>query len=159
MGHVNDKYDFTISMFILHPTEPKIALHWHEKLQMWNNFGGHIELDEDPLECLHKEMIEETGLQPDEYEILVTHDAPKGIGVKEMPNPFALHMWQYGEMEHWHIDMPYVMKAKTVTLRPQEGESQQIGWYTMSEIEELHQKSMLDKGTLRICEWLAKKYF
>jgi 8-oxo-dGTP pyrophosphatase MutT (NUDIX family) len=159
MGHVHDRFDFTVSMFVLHPDKPKIALHWHDKLQLWNNFGGHIELDEDPLETLHKEMQEETGLLPSEYDILETHDAPTGIGVKELPNPFAMHLWKYGELPHWHIDLPYIMKAKKSELNPLEGESQKVGWYTIEQIQSLQKNSSLDKGTLKICEWIAKKYF
>lgn len=158
MAHVHDKYDFTVSMFLLHPIEKKLALHYHEKLGLWNNFGGHIELDEDPLECLEKEMIEETGLLPDDYDIIVTHDSPKNVGVKELPNPFAIHMWKYGELDHWHIDLPFVIKCKTDVIKPQENESQQTKWLTLKEIKSLHSTKHIDTGVLNICEWIFENH-
>ncbi len=158
MPHIHDKYDFTVSMFVLHPSEPKIGLHWHDKLGFWNNFGGHIEMDEDPLECLEHEMLEETGLKPYQYEFIKTHDAPEGIGTDEMPNPFGLHKWRYGDLDHWHIDLPYLIQAKSDVLQPAEGESQKIGWFTIEEIIAFHDSGDLDEGTLKICRWIAEKY-
>lgn len=154
MPHIHDKYDFTVSMFLLHPTKQEICMHWHKKLGFWNNFGGHIELDQDPLECLHQEMKEETGLSPDEYRILQTHDAPKNIGVKEMPSPFSMHLWKYGELEHYHIDLPYILRAKHTNLCPQEGESQDIAWFDMKKIRDYHKQGKIDTGTKDICEWI-----
>ena len=37
-------------------------LHWHAKNGMWLPPGGHVERDEDPIEAVHREVLEETGL-------------------------------------------------------------------------------------------------
>ena len=37
-------------------------LHWHASNAMWLPPGGHIEADEDPIEAVHREVLEETGL-------------------------------------------------------------------------------------------------
>jgi 8-oxo-dGTP pyrophosphatase MutT (NUDIX family) len=159
MPHINELYDYTVSFFVLHPTEPKICLHFHKKLGFWNNLGGHIELDEDPLETLEKELYEESGLKPENYTIIETHQGPSGIGVKELPNPFGLHMYKYGDKNHWHIDMPYIIKSKTAVLQPLEGESQQIDWFDIPAIQDMSKNKQVDPSTLKICEWIADKYF
>ena len=157
MPHIHDKYDFTVSMFVVHPTKDLICLHWHKKLGLWNNFGGHVELDQDPLECLEQEMLEETGLKPDEYEILQTYDGPKNIGVKEMPNPFGLHMWKYGDLEHYHIDLPYIIRVKHTNFSPHEGESLKIEWFDQEKIQEFFADGKIDQGTKGICDWIFEK--
>ena len=159
MPHIHDKYDFTVSMFVIHPSDPKFCVHWHEKLQVWNCFGGHIELDQDPLEALEAEMSEETGLSPDDYDILQTYDAPLGVGDKELPNPFAVNLWKYGDIDHYHIDMPYVLRAKTDVIKPLENESQQIKWITLDKAEHMHNTGEIDDSVIRILRWLANRYF
>jgi 8-oxo-dGTP pyrophosphatase MutT (NUDIX family) len=158
MPHINKLYDFTVSFFILHPTEQKICLHYHEKLGFWNNLGGHIELDEDPLLTIRRELREEAGLAADDYEIIETNEGPRDIGVKDLPNPFGLHLYKYGDLKHWHIDLPYIIKSKTTKLSPEAGESQQIGWYGIEQIRKLAKNGELDESTLTICEWIANKY-
>jgi 8-oxo-dGTP pyrophosphatase MutT (NUDIX family) len=158
MGHIHEKYDFTVSFFVMHPSEKKIAMHYHKKLKLWNNFGGHIELDEDPLECIHKEMREETGLQPEDYDIMETYDAPRNVGVKELPNPFGLFMWKYTDINHWHIDFPYILKSKKYELRPQAGESTDIKWLTLAEITDYYENKKIDLGVFNICKWIFDKH-
>ena len=158
MAHVHDKYDFTVSFFLIHPSKSKIALHFHKKLNLWNNFGGHIELDEDPLECLHKEMLEETGFAPNDYEIIETHDSPKGVGVKELPNPFGMNLWKYADQNHWHIDLPFILKCKKDSFSPQAGESIEIEWFSLEKIRKYNSQNKIDEGVLKICEWIFKNY-
>ncbi len=63
MAHIHEHYDFTVSAYVLHPTQPKIALHFHKKLFKWLQFGGHVELDEDPAQALTHELLEEAGFK------------------------------------------------------------------------------------------------
>ena len=49
MPHIHEKIDFTAEAFIV--CENKVLLRIHDKLKVWMSIGGHIELDEDPVEA------------------------------------------------------------------------------------------------------------
>ncbi len=154
MAHIHELYDFTVSFFILHPTEKKFCLHFHKKLGFWNQLGGHIELDEEPMEALARELAEEAGLQPGEYEILETAKGPSPRTARVIPSPFSVIIYNYGDTPHKHIDMPYIIKSKAEKLQPAKGESAQIGWFTIEEIRKMFADEVLDGSVLDICEWI-----
>jgi 8-oxo-dGTP pyrophosphatase MutT (NUDIX family) len=158
MPHIHELYDFTVSFYILHPTEKKLCLHFHVKLDKWAQLGGHIELDEDPMESLERELLEEAGISKNEYTIVAADNYPKLTNTKTYPAPFSLVIYKYGDMAHKHIDLPYVVQSKTLELKPQSGESMQIDWFTLKQIRELHSQNQLQDSTLDMCEWIFKNY-
>src|SRR3989344_8374740 len=60
MGHIHQRIDFTASVYVVF--EGKVLLHMHKIHKMWLPPGGHIELDEDPVEAAIREAKEEVGL-------------------------------------------------------------------------------------------------
>ncbi len=158
MAHIHELYDFTVSFYILHPTDKKLCLHYHRKLETWNQLGGHIELDEQPLESLERELLEEAGLQPTDYTVIETVNQPKTSEILSIPAPFSVVIYDYGDTGHKHIDLPYIVKSKTAILEPKENESKQINWFDISEIKDLHKKGLLQTSTLEICEWVLNNY-
>jgi 8-oxo-dGTP pyrophosphatase MutT (NUDIX family) len=60
MAHIHDKIDFTVEVFIVH--KDKVLLRMHDKFKFWLSIGGHIELDEDPIQAAYREVKEEVGL-------------------------------------------------------------------------------------------------
>jgi 8-oxo-dGTP pyrophosphatase MutT (NUDIX family) len=158
MAHIHELYDFTVSFFILHPTERKFCLHFHHKLNFWNQLGGHIELNEDPMQALERELAEEAGLQKGQYEIIETTSGPAPRSARTIPNPFSVIIYNYGDTPHKHIDMPYIVKSKTAVLAPAEGESAKIGWFSIEEIHEMFDSGVLDGSVLDICEWVYANY-
>ncbi len=60
MPHIHEKIDYTVEVFIVHKN--KVLLRMHDKFKIWLSVGGHIELDEDPLEAAFREVKEEVGL-------------------------------------------------------------------------------------------------
>ncbi len=159
MAHIHELYDFTVSFFIRHPTERKICLHYHHKLGFWNQLGGHIELDEQPIEALERELIEEAGLRPEMYEILQTATGPMPRNASVIPAPFSVVIYEYGKgSRHKHIDMPYIIKSKTETLAPAEGESVQIDWFSIEQMKTMHDQGILDSAVLDICTWIFETH-
>src|SRR3989338_6271061 len=55
-GHV------TGSAWLVHPTEDKVLLHFHKKLQKWMQFGGHADGSSDFLNVAVREAEEESGI-------------------------------------------------------------------------------------------------
>ncbi len=157
MPHIHELYDFTVSFLVLHPTEPKILLHYHEKLKCWNQLGGHIELDEQPMETLERELAEEAGLQKGSYEILETHKTPSPRGIISLTAGFGLFVYDYGNTGHKHIDIPYIIKSKTTYIKPAKGESEQIGWFSRNEISKMHNDGLIQDAIYDICEWIFEK--
>jgi 8-oxo-dGTP pyrophosphatase MutT (NUDIX family) len=60
MPHIHDKIDFTVEAFIVYKN--KVLLRMHDKAHIWMSVGGHVELHEDPVEALVREVKEEVGL-------------------------------------------------------------------------------------------------
>jgi 8-oxo-dGTP diphosphatase len=157
MPHIHELYDFTTSAFILHPTEPKLCLHFHKKLQCWLQPGGHIELDEDPAEALERELKEETGLTPHDYTFVGDPDQPHPRSAKTIRLPMHLSVHSVDGAHH-HIDFTYLVRAKTTTLAPAEHESQQIEWFDIDQINKLYAQHLVFDNVYDICSYIFLHY-
>ena len=157
MSHIHELYDFTVSAFILHPNKPKLCLLKHTKLNKWFQPGGHIELNEDPLQALEHELFEETGLILDDCTIIEPADQPNVKGQKTLPLPHLFNVHDYNG-GHKHIDMEFLVRSNTETFSPQENESQRIEWFNKDQIRILHSEGDMFDGTLDICEWLFSNH-
>lgn len=60
MPHIHEKIDFTVEVFIVYKN--KVLLRMHDKFGFWLSVGGHIELDEDPIQAAYREVKEEVGM-------------------------------------------------------------------------------------------------
>jgi 8-oxo-dGTP pyrophosphatase MutT (NUDIX family) len=149
-----DKH-FTASAYILTTEpEPRILLAYHRKLQAWMQPGGHIERNENPIEALIREVAEEAGIDISDH---VGKHEEKGDGVTTVPlpnfieeQPIPAHA---DKPAHVHLDMGYVFRIPAQDLRPAEGESEQIGWFTLSELAAL---PMLDNVRATTSKLLQK---
>ena len=74
MPHIHEKMDFTVETFIVHKN--KVLLRKHDKLKIWMSVGGHVELDEDPVEAALREVKEEVGLDITLYQKKTIDRAP-----------------------------------------------------------------------------------
>lgn len=116
-----------------------VALHEHEKLDMWLPAGGHIDRDELPHEAAKRETREEVGL---EVELV----APESAGLesetaRSIPKPqhFLLEDINVsgGEVGHQHIDFIYYGHAETREIDPGPGEAPPDAWvwFTPDELD------------------------
>ena len=154
MAHIHELYDFTTSAFIMHPTDPKLLLLHHIKLNSWLQPGGHIELDENPLQALHHELQEETGLLPADYDIIEPADHPVTTGTSiTLPLPFYVSDHRFNDT-HRHIDSSYLIRSRTETITVTPDGAHAIGWLTLEEIRSKHAEGVMFDDTLQICEWI-----
>jgi len=61
MPHIHEKIDFTAEVFIVHHN--RVLLRLHDKYNIWLSVGGHIELNEDPMEAAIREVKEEVNIE------------------------------------------------------------------------------------------------
>ena len=83
-------------------------LHWHASNAMWLPPGGHIEADEDPIEAVHREVLEETGLT---VEVLPTAAPFTYAEPPQLPPPVTIMVEDIADHPvdgpHQHIDSVY----------------------------------------------------
>jgi len=112
MPHIHEKIDFTVEVFVVYKN--KVLLRKHEKYDIWLSVGGHIELDEDPVQSAIREVREEVGL---EVEIVggkkgVGDGSTENRGYQDLIPPKYLGMHPAGEI-HKHITLVYFAVANS----------------------------------------------
>ncbi len=130
MPHIHEKYDFTITLFILF--EAKVLLVNHPRYNKWIPVGGHIELDEDPEQAIYREAAEETGL---EIELLTTKPDVKSAGTRFMPTPNYMDVHE-ANSPHKHISLIYFARAKSRDYKLSE-EHTELKWFTAEEVQDI----------------------
>lgn len=113
-GHI------TASAFVVHPTEPALALVLHRKLERWLQPGGHVEPDDLDMEAAsRREVAEETGLSD-----LIP------LGIVDVD----VHTFPAGgeQPEHLHLDVRQGFVARTESLVPSD-ESDDVKWASFVE--------------------------
>lgn len=129
---------FVATVYIVN--DGAVALHEHEKLEMWLPPGGHIDRDELPHEAAIRETREETGLDVD----LVTpesHDLDSSTA-RSIPKPqhFLLEDIDVydGDVGHQHIDFIYYGRVESRAIDPASGETpaEAWEWFTDEELDE-----------------------
>lgn len=130
--------------------EYKVLLHKHKKHGFWLGIGGHIEKDENPIEALHREVKEETGLEI----VLITDKLLEIEDVKELTCPTAILEEQLSaiknEPAHKHIDLIYFAICKNPQKIKME---EQFVWVSLEETKKMD----LEKETHYILKKLFKK--
>jgi ADP-ribose pyrophosphatase YjhB (NUDIX family) len=122
---------FTATAIIVH--QDKVLLHLHKKLNFWVPVGGHIEANELPQEAALREAKEESGLEIELY--YPEKLAEMGDRVKELYRPQHLLLENIGD--HYHIDFIYYATADSDILKPQDGETADLKWFTAAGVKEL----------------------
>ncbi|HEX2864747.1 MAG TPA: NUDIX domain-containing protein, partial [Deinococcales bacterium] len=98
--------DFTVAVFVIAGTPPRLLLHPHPKLGLMLPPGGHIEPNELPDEAALRETLEETGLEV----TLLGERAPGFPAADGLPvqlvRPRGIQL-ETIKPEHEHIDLVY----------------------------------------------------
>ena len=131
MPHIHELIDFAVEAFIVH--EGKVLLVHHKALSKWLPVGGHVELDEDPEQALFREITEETGLAPEDIEIVSEKFPLTDPHVKSLYTPSFLDIHKISET-HRHIGIGYIVKANSDHIALAEKEHNDIRWFTPKEL-------------------------
>ena len=127
---------FTASAFVFN--KGRVLLIEHEKLGTWLYPGGHIEPNETPDETVLRETKEETGI--DVSFVDETDDSLGNESVTVLNKPFAILCEMIGKPSdrHYHIDMIYICKSDTDTIKVNRREAKNFGWFSYEELENLN---------------------
>lgn len=130
MAHIHEKIDWTAGVYIVH--DNKVLMRLHEKYNIWVHVGGHVELDEDPVEAAIRECKEEVGI---DITIFDTSTPPPSVrpGNKHLANPAHMNI-HYVNDTHQHCDLLYYATCEDTTVTP-ENEDDQWAWLTKEDIE------------------------
>lgn len=118
MAHIHELIDWTVAVFIVDGC--KVLLRMHEKYGVLLAVGGHIELDEDPLQAAKRECLEEVGLP-------ITVHGEEGLRnfeedqLQELPRPAAMNIHRVSE-NHQHIDVVYYATCAHTNIVPERHE-------------------------------------
>jgi 8-oxo-dGTP pyrophosphatase MutT (NUDIX family) len=110
MPHIHTapgQHDLTVSAWIVDTSQetPRLWLHMHKKFKALMQFGGHVELDENPWQSLCREIVEETGFDLDQLRVLQPpKPRPASRGMKVWPQSFAGNTHPVGS-DHFHDDI------------------------------------------------------
>lgn len=122
---------FTVTTTIVHKN--KVLLHFHKSLKKWLPIGGHIDRDELPEEAAIREAKEEAGLE------IVLYNPDENLkmdGTRDLVRPPHI-MLQDINAFHQHIDFTYYASADIFELNPEDGETNDLRWFTKEEVEKL----------------------
>jgi 8-oxo-dGTP pyrophosphatase MutT (NUDIX family) len=156
MAHIHEKIDFTVEVFVVYKN--KVLLRKHDKYKIWLSVGGHIELNEDPVQAAHREVEEEVGLKIELWDPRTENGSDDYF--EEMIPPII--MGRHGSIhptnhDHIHITMIYFARAvnDNVTVRYEGDRSDEWKWFTKEEIERMDLRSNVRTYALRALKELA----
>ena len=162
MPHIHEQpgqHDMTVSAYIVRTddTEPKCMVHMHRKMGKLMQIGGHIELTETPWQSLAHELEEESGYSLDELQV-VQHTADRVMEVASInhPTPFCVNTHSVGN-GHFHSDLCYGFVANAPAKNaPAEGESADIRWLTIAEMEAAVQRGEALEDMMYVYAYLVR---
>ncbi len=132
MPHIHDKVDFTVEVFVVYKN--KVLLRKHDKYKIWLSVGGHIELDEDPIQAVIREVKEEVGLDVNIVGETLKFKEP--IDYKELIPPKFLNRHRIND-SHEHVTLVYFGSVlDNQIVQGQNEVSDSVHWFTREELDD-----------------------
>lgn len=132
MPHIHEKIDFTAKTLIVHGD--RVLLRKHDKYRIWLAVGGHIELDEDPVQAVIREAKEEVGL--DIRLLGSARSFPDEPGKRDLIPPHFLNRHNINET-HEHVSLIYVAVSDSDKVVPSgDDRSDEWKWFNREELDD-----------------------
>ncbi len=162
MAHIHtepNQHDMTISAYIVRKEndEWKCLVHFHKKVEILMQIGGHIELDETPWQTVAHELAEESGYSLGELRVAqYTADRLKEAGNITHPTPFTMNTHNVGN-DHYHSDLCYGFIADELPKNSiAEDESADLRWLTFEELKDGAERGTVLKDVVNIYDFLLQ---
>lgn len=125
---------FCTTTYIFNEEGDKCLLIRHKKLPFFLPPGGHIDENEDYLESSQREVAEELGFAKEALSYPAYLQEKDGVCLQ----PWAIQKYTIIPNEHFHYDLVFGAIVKDDTpIKPGEGESQNIQWFEVKDIDSL----------------------
>lgn len=111
----------------------KVLLRKHAKYIIWLSIGGHIELNEDPVEAALREVMEEVGLAITFLGTPAPTEATSN-NFRELLPPRFLNRNRISPT-HEHITFVYFARSRTDHVIPEQPQDE-WRWFTLEELDE-----------------------
>jgi 8-oxo-dGTP pyrophosphatase MutT (NUDIX family) len=150
MAHIHTdsaQHDLTTSAYVIFEEagkKPRMWFHEHRILRQWLQFGGHVELHENPWDTVIHELLEESGYEINQMQILQpAMRPPKMAGVVVHPQPAVVLTHPFPGADHFHIDIGNAFVTSEMPLhKVAEGESDTMRLMDLDEIKALTAKDI-----------------
>lgn len=124
---------FCSTTYLLDKDNKRTLLHWHKKLQTWLPPGGHIEINETPLDAAEREIEEEYGLNSLEF---IHPNIPRKLDNRS----YALEMPHFLisediEENHIHLDWIFFAWVDETMIVKESYQSNGMKWFSKDELE------------------------
>lgn len=133
MPHIHEKIDFCVETYIVY--DNKVLLRKHDKHKIWLSVGGHIELDEDPIQAAVREVKEEVGL-----DVKIVSTRPPTTKSKKNFTPLFPPEFMYRHpigKTHNHVGLVYFATSNTNKLVLSTTEvADDCKWFTLEELDD-----------------------
>lgn len=118
---------FVATVYVV--SDGTVALHEHDKLDMWLPPGRHIDRDELPHVAALRETREETGL---DVELVAPIDDLDSATATAIPKPQHVLLEDInvhdGDIGHQHVDFIFYGRAPSRDIEPADGEQSAEDW-------------------------------
>lgn len=131
MAHVHEKIDFTTSVYVVYAG--KVLLHVHKRAGIWLPPGGHIELNEGPIEAALREVKEEAGLDVELVGNKMSDYKPHPMRWEILPPKFINRHYYDEAKTHEHIDLVYFGTTRNPDFTAEE--NREMRWVSREDIE------------------------
>ncbi len=144
MPHIHTEpgqHDLTASAYVVRTDlpEPAILLHMHKTLHKWMQFGGHVELHENPWQTVIHELREESGYELSQLKLLQPDiRLPEFDTILRHPWPVSVITGKFDNLDHYHTDIAYAFTADQAPIGvTDENESGKFRLFTYKELHAL----------------------
>ncbi|RJQ36024.1 NUDIX domain-containing protein [Candidatus Parcubacteria bacterium] len=133
MPHIHPDIDFTVSAAIVF--DRRVLLVDHPRYAVWLTPGGHVELNEDTDQALLREIHEETGMGVSDIEVISERGGVSNGDGKPLWVPRWMNIHP-ANPPHRHIDLMYLIRAKSDRIILDRAEHNDIRWFADKELED-----------------------
>lgn len=126
---------------IVEDKEGKILLQLRTDNQCWGYCGGSVELDERVEDAARRELFEESGLIAEKLELFGIFSGPQ-----------EHYTYPNGD-EVSNIDIVYICREYSGTLKPQEEEVKELQWFAAEDIPE----KLMPLNRSALLQWKKRK--
>ena len=130
MAHIHEQIDVAVGALIVH--QHRVLFVLHRALKRWLPVGGHVELNEDPIQALEREIREECGLS---VEILGDRSTITSPGTTFLQRPRFLDIHDISPT-HRHIGITYIARAQSDAVTLAAGEHDAIRWFSREDLND-----------------------